>query len=229
MLDAGGPQLSRNRWAQEQKEKVAIIMGKLSCDWSEKLAKIGWRPNDIDLIANTYLGSRNYETIIGVIKTGNDTGNLIGASTSSVIGTNRIERVLLGFSIGGDNSIRNKTIIKPEERIPGCLFIASDKFIICGHEIKEYTYSDIIVAVGSSRTITAASYDLQKMGIKNYSYSGDIYVIKFEINRQKNLDHGYDDLIFAFVINGNNNNRYDVRTIPQLWDQLGRIIISGEE
>ena len=204
-------------------------MGKLGCIWSEKLNKIGWRPNDIDLLVNTCIGSSVTETIIGVIKTGDDAGNLIVASTSSVIETNRIERVLLGFSIGGDNSIWNKSIIKPEERIPGYLFIAPDKFIICGHEAKEFNYSDIIVAFGNIRTITAANYDLQKMGITNYSYSGDIYVIKFEINRQKNLDQGYDDLTFAFVINGNINNRNDVRTIPQLWDQLGRIIISGEE
>jgi hypothetical protein len=204
-------------------------MGELGCDWLEKMAKIGWRPNDIDLLVNTSLGRNNSKTIIGVIKTGDEVGNLIGASTSSVIDTKRIENILLGFSIGGDNSIHNKSIIKPEERIPGYLFIASDKFIICGHEIKEIKFSEIIVAFGSIRTITAANYDLQKLGIINYAYSGDIYASKFEINSQHNLNNGYDDLVIAIMINGNISNRNDIQTIPRLWDQMGRIIISKED
>jgi hypothetical protein len=204
-------------------------MGKLGHNWIEKMAYIGWRPNTMEIMAHKFLGDKETETIIGLLHTGDTDGNLIGVSTSHVKNTNRLEKTILGFTIGGDNSIMQRSIVMPENRIPGCLFITSNKFIVSGRENIEYPFSDIIVASGSTRPITTANYDLQKIGCRDYSYAGDIYVSKFELNRQENLNCGYDDLTIAFVINKKPFIGKDIRSTAEVWYQLERTIITKDE
>jgi hypothetical protein len=204
-------------------------MGKLVHNWIEKMAFIGWRPNNMELLAHKYLGEKETETIIGVLITGDIVGSLIGVSTSHVKDVKRIEKTILGFTIGGDNSIMERSMVIPENRIPGCLFITSNKFIVCGNENIEYPFSDIIVASGIKRPITTANYDLQRIGIRDYSYSEDIYVTKFELNRQENLNCGYDDLTIAFVINNKAFIGNDISSNAEVWYQLERTIVTKDE
>lgn len=204
-------------------------MGKLGHNWIEKMAYIGCRPNNMEILAHKFLGDKETETIIGVLNTGDIGGSLIGVSTSHVINSKRIEKTILGFTIGGDKSIMQRSIVMPENRIHGCLFITSNKFIVCGCEKFEYPFSDIIVASGSKRPITTANYDLQKIGIRDYSYTGDIYVTKFELNRQENLNFGYDDLTIAFVINKKPFIGKDIGSNAEVWNQLERIIVTKDE
>jgi hypothetical protein len=204
-------------------------MGKLNDRWYEKMAEIGWRPPDINELTQKYLGEYPVESIMGVIHTGDAVGNLIGVSTSHVRESKRIEKTIVGFTVGGDNSIVERSVILPEDRIPGCLFITSHIFIACGFEKTEFPYSGIIVASSMGRTTAAANYDLQKLGIRNYSYSEDIFISKFEINRQDNLNCGYDDLTIVFVIKGKASTGNGIHSIPEVWHQMERKIITKEE
>jgi hypothetical protein len=204
-------------------------MGNLNHSWIDTMAPIGWRPNNIEFLSKKFLGEHNSESIIGVISTGDSVGRLIGVSTSHVMDTKRIEKTIVGFTVGGDNSIMQRTIVIPEDRIPGCLFITANKFIACGYENYEFPFSEILVASGSGRTIPTANYDLQKIGIRDYSYTGDIYASKIEINRHENLNCGYDDLTIAFMINGKAVIGNDFRSISEIWHQLERTIATKEE
>jgi hypothetical protein len=197
-------------------------MGILAHLWREKMAEIGLRPENIIFLAKDYLGESSPDSIFGVFRTGDGAGCLIGVSTSHVQDAKRVGKTILGFTVGGDNSITAGSVVAPESRIPGCLFIAADRFIACGPERRDFPYSEIIVASGGKRTMAAANYDLQKMGIGNYSYAGDIYVSKFEINRQDNLNCGYDDLTIAFATDG----KAFAGDIVGVWNQLERTIIT---
>jgi hypothetical protein len=204
-------------------------MANLSSDWDTKLAAVGWRPENMQLIAREYLGEYASEHIRGVITTGDGIGDLLGVSLSRVRDSKRIEKTLVGFTVGDDNSTVQRSVVPPENRIPGCLFIAADKFIACGVEKHEFSFSEILVALGSGRTVTAANYDLQRMGVRNYSYGGDIYAAKFELNRQENLNCGYDLLIIAFAANGKAIVGTDIGGLTAVWRQLERTIIAGED
>ncbi len=197
-------------------------MGNLAHPWYEKMAAIGLRPDNMNFLVKENLGESAPDSVLGVLQTGDGAGCLIGVNTSHVQGAKRVGETILGFTVGGDNSITAGSVVAPENRIPGCLFIATDRFIVCGPEHREFPYSEIIVASGGKRTMAAANYDLQKMGIGNYSYSGDIYVSKFEINRQGNLNCGYDDLTIAFVTDG----KAFAGNIATVWNQLERTIIT---
>jgi hypothetical protein len=72
-------------------------MGKLGNNWIEKMADIGWRPNNMDILAHKYLGENDSESIIGVLNSGDIVGSLIGVSTSHVKDTKRIEKTIIGF------------------------------------------------------------------------------------------------------------------------------------
>jgi hypothetical protein len=200
-------------------------MGDLSQRWNEKMSRMGWRPNEIDALVEKYLGRYPAESIIGVLQTGDGAGDLIGVGTSHVQDARRIEKTIVGFTVGGDNSIMIRSVIAPEGRIPGCVFIAADRFIACGMEKTEFPFSEIIAASGGERTAAAANYDLQKLHIDNYSYSGDIHVAKFERNRQDNLNCGYEDLTIAFAVN-RKAAADGVGSISDVWHQLERIIIT---
>jgi len=193
------------------------------------MAYISWRPNNMEILAHKYLGEKETGTIIGVLNTGDIVGGLLEVSTSRVKDTKRIEKTIIGFTIGGDNTIMQRSIVIPENRIPGCLFITSNKFIACGIEVLEYPFSDSIVTSGCKRASATANYDLQKIGCRDYSYTGDTYITKFELNRQGNLNCGYDDLTIAFVIHKKALIGKEISSNAEVRYQLERTIVTKDE
>jgi hypothetical protein len=94
-------------------------MGGFDNSWVEKFTNAGWHPDDIAEKVKKQFGNNHHESIWGVRKTGDHAGDIIGVCFSSIQNQKRIEKTLLGFPIGGDNSIAQRDMILPRNRIPG--------------------------------------------------------------------------------------------------------------
>jgi hypothetical protein len=88
-----------------------FIMGEFDYSWIDKFTNVGWYPNDIDEQVKRQLGSAITEPILGIIRTGDHIGEIIGVCFSSIENKKRIETTLLGFTIGGDNAITYNNVI----------------------------------------------------------------------------------------------------------------------
>jgi hypothetical protein len=194
-----------------------FIMGEFDYSWIDKFTNVGWYPNDIDEQVKRQLGSAITEPILGIIRTGDHIGEIIGVCFSSIENKKRIETTLLGFTIGGDNAITYNNVIMPRNRIPGIIIISKRNIFICGREIYTIPFKKIFAAHGSRNTTTSSNYDLQKLGEIEYSYANDIYISKLKINRQKILDTGYDEFSIAIVIGYKRPN-----LIENIWKQIER-------
>jgi hypothetical protein len=194
-------------------------MGELGLSWAEILSNMGWYPDDLQGQIERYLGNSNNEQIYGVLKTGDRIGEIIGVSYSKVDNEKRIEKTILGFTIGGDNSISQREIITPNNRIAGSLFITPKNFIICGNENHHISFSKVFSTVGSRNTKTASTYERNKLGVVEYSYLDDIYISRIKMNKQINLETGYDEFTIAIVIGSKKHNPIEVT-----WMQMERMI-----
>jgi hypothetical protein len=181
-------------------------MGKLELSWANEFSNIGWKPDDLYTIVNLNLEHKQEEVILGAIITGDRTGELISVTLSKVENEKRIENTLLGFTIGGDNSIKQRDIISPRDRITGSLIITQSRFFVYGKVIQEIPFANIIITKGSRNTVAGSNYDLQKLGEIEYAYSGDIYISKIRMNKQMDLNNGYDEFTIAVVIGDRNPN-----------------------
>jgi hypothetical protein len=189
-------------------------MGDLDQSWAEVFSSIGWKPSDAH-IRKTGIEA----TILGELVVGDNPGEIIGVTFSSVKTSKRNETTILGFTVGGDNGISEREIIYPENRINGYIQITERSIIIVGTEIRIIPFGNVILATGSTNTITASNYELQKLGGKNYQYTGDIYLAKFKMNKQNNLDYGYDEYTLAINIGTRRPSKYE-----DTWKKVWRII-----
>jgi hypothetical protein len=194
-------------------------MGELGLSWAEKFSILGWNPNKFQEQIEKYKGNTTKEPIYGVLSTGDRIGEIIGVSYSKVDNEKRIETTILGFTIGGDNSISQREIITPKNRIAGNLFITPKNFIICGKVNHIISFTKVFSTVGSRNTKTASDYELNKLGVVEYSYVDDIYISRIKMNKQIDLETGYDEFTIAIVIGSTKQNPIEVT-----WMQMERMI-----
>jgi len=194
-------------------------MGEFDLSWENKFSNIGWRPITLSEKVKGYIRESINDPVIGAIYTGDSVGEIISVSLSKVDQDKRIETTLLGFTIGGDNSISQREIITPKNRIIGSLCITSRNFIICGKEFQIIPFSKIFATAGSRNTRTASEYELHKLGVIEYSFLDDIYISRIKLNKEIVLERGYDELAIAIVIGMKRQNPYE-----EIWKQIERII-----
>ncbi len=200
-------------------------MANLDYSWIAKFTSVGWHPDNIQSIADNVLGQYRGENILGLICTGDSMGNLLGISLSHVHEGYRYEKTIVGFTPGSsrDPMIKNE-IIMPENRIPGCLFITPTKFIACGIENEDFSFAEILIALGGGRTMQHESSVLSELGMTNYKLKGEIYMAKFELNRHENRNSGYDMLSIAFVVNEKRLIGYELGGYFDLWHEMENCI-----
>jgi hypothetical protein len=191
----------------------------LDYSFKEKFINIGWYPGKLSEIDAELLRRANNEQILAAINTGDHQGEIISITSSRVLKGKRVENTLLGFTIGGDNSILDRELVSPLNRLSGYLVITQRGFLIIGKETRMIPFQNVFSSTGSRNSITASTYDLQKLGEIYYSYRGDIYISKIKMNKQIDLEYGYDEFTIAIVVGNQIQN-----PLEETWKQVERMI-----
>jgi len=190
----------------------------LDSSWGTRFAEIGWQQKNYMAIVQSIVGNSIGETILAVIPTGDEMGELLEVRKSHIHDGQRDVTTLVGFTTGEwQRGFRLTTnIIKPENRILGFLIITSKRLIAKGVTTDEMTFDNIrFPAVGGVNQQTANAQMQEYRENKKYKFSGDIFASSFEFNGPNPIQE-YDHLLIAIV--ANRRSLFNTNVNRKLWD-----------